>query len=153
MAPPNWSEAMRSGAVFSTRAISASAGRRSAVGRSSRRGSDAGGGFSCEGIRKTGLLMAVCSSWGGRYGVTSKLPRVVMVRNGQVPFEPGEPVLKTHGAEPGILARCERTIVQLCSEKPGMDVGDDLAWVLGDGQVLPGKIIEAERFRSGQFND
>ena len=85
--------------------------------------------------------------------MTSELPLVVMIRNGQVVFEPGQPVLKTHGAEPGILARCERPIVQSCSEKPGMDVGDDLARVLCRGQVLPGKIIETERFRSGQFND
>jgi hypothetical protein len=34
-----------------------------------------------------------------------------------------------------------------------MDVGDDLAWVLCSGQVLPGEIIETERFRSGQLNN
>src|SRR5215217_2033330 len=67
--------------------------------------------------------------------------------------EPGQPVLETHGAEPGILARRERAIVQFCSEIASMDVGDDLARVFCRGQILPGEVIETERFRSGQLND
>ena len=60
---------MRTGAVLSTRAISTSAGRRSAVGESSGR---AAGRFT-EGSRKIGLLMAVCSRRGGRAFAPLKL--------------------------------------------------------------------------------
>src|SRR2546427_11670544 len=66
--------------------------------------------------------------------------------------EPGQPVLETHGAEPVILARRERPIVQFCSEIASMDVGDDLARVLSRRQILPGEVIETEWFRSGQRN-
>src|SRR5215217_3155605 len=56
---------MRSGAVLSTRAISTSAGRPSAIGELLRRASDAAGGSSEE-SRKIGLLMVLCSRQGGR---------------------------------------------------------------------------------------
>jgi hypothetical protein len=67
--------------------------------------------------------------------------------------EPGQPVLETHRAEPGILARRERLIVQLCSEIARMDVGGDPARVLHRDQIFPGEFIEAEFVRAGQLDD
>jgi hypothetical protein len=64
----------------------------------------------------------------------------------------GQPFLEAHGAEPGVVARRERAIVQLCAEIAGVDVGHDLARVLARGQVFPRELVEAESFRSGKFH-
>ncbi len=65
-APLDGSEAMRTGAVLSTRTISASAGRRSAPGKSRWCASEVSGGFSCERSRKIDLhLMDLSSRLGG----------------------------------------------------------------------------------------
>ena len=64
IAPLDGSEAMRNGAVLSTRAISTSAGRRSAFGKLPWRASDATGRF-FEGSRKIRLAHGGCSLWEG----------------------------------------------------------------------------------------
>jgi hypothetical protein len=51
------------------------------------------------------------------------------------PAEPPQPVLETHRAEPRVVTRCKRPIVQFCAEIAGVDVGDDLAAVLRRRQV------------------
>src|ERR1700716_302005 len=59
--PPEGSKAMWNGVVPSTRAISTSAGRPSAIGKLLWRASGAADESSCEELRKIGLLMELCS--------------------------------------------------------------------------------------------
>src|SRR6201981_2649857 len=101
IAPLDGSEAMRTGAVLSTRAISTSAGRRSPVRRVSWRASDSDGAFSCERSRKMGLLMDVCSH---QRAINAVIGVALLA-------EPFQPVLETHRAEPGVIARDKRLIV------------------------------------------
>src|SRR5882757_5804357 len=102
---------MRNGSVPSTRVISASARRRSAAGGVAWRGLDAVAGSSCERSCRTGLVMDM-GSHERRHDGRDEEPAAA----GLLLAKGGQPILKTDGAKPRIVAGRKRPVVQLRSE-------------------------------------
>src|SRR5882757_4515741 len=87
--PPEGSKAMWNGVVPSTRAISTSAGRPSAIGKLLWRASGAADESSCEELRKIGLLMELCSRCRVRVrigGLLGRLADAARATGGDVDF-------------------------------------------------------------------
>src|SRR5882757_11366374 len=148
MPPPDESRAKRNGSVPSTRAISASASRRSTEGGAIWPASESAAGSSRERSRDRGLLMEM-----GSYQMLHDGRNEGGRRQSAALFATGgQPILKMDCAKPRMFAGRERPVVQLCSEIAGVDIGDDLARVLGRGQVFPAEFVEAQSFRAGEFD-
>ena len=66
--------------------------------------------------------------------------------------EGGQPILKADDAKSRMVAGRKRSVVQLGSEIAGVDIGNDLARVLGRGQEFPAEFVEAQSLWAGEFD-